>query len=79
MFYNAAVERDVADPKGYDMLFVDGMVKGSLLTRASHSCEPNAEMRVRVREGSYAVEMVSTCHIARGEEVCWDYNCQTDS
>jgi hypothetical protein len=28
--------------RGYDMLFIDGMVKGSLLSRASHSCEPNA-------------------------------------
>jgi hypothetical protein len=26
-------------------------MKGSLLSRASHSCEPNAEMRIRVRAG----------------------------
>ena len=78
-FYNAAVERERTDPRGYDMLFIDGMVKGSLLSRASHSCEPNAEMRIRVRSGSYAVEMVTNQDVAYGEEVCWDYQCQTDS
>ena len=54
-FYNAAVERDLHDPRGYDVLFIDGMVKGSVLTRASHSCQPNAEMRVRVREGKLSL------------------------
>ena len=78
-FYNAAVERDRADPRGYDVLFIDGMVKGSVLTRASHSCEPNAEMRVRVRTGKYSVEMVTTRDVKHGEEICWDYRCQTDS
>ena len=78
-FYNAAVERDLHDPRGYDVLFIDGMVKGSVLTRASHSCQPNAEMRVRVREGKYSVEMVTTREVRTGEEICWDYRCQTDS
>jgi len=78
-FYNAAVERELRDPRGYDVLFIDGMVKGSVLTRASHSCEPNAEMRVRVREGKYSVEMVTTREVRTGEEICWDYRCQTDS
>ena len=57
VFYNAVVEREPTDPRGYDALFIDGMVKGSILTRASHSCDPNAAMRVRVRDGKYAVEM----------------------
>ena len=46
VFYNAVVEREPTDPRGYDALFIDGMVKGSILTRASHSCDPNAAMRV---------------------------------
>ena len=79
IFYNAAVERDGSDPRGYDVLFIDGAVKGSLLSRASHSCEPNAEMRIRVRAGAYAVEMVTTQKVSYGEEVCWDYQCKTDS
>ena len=78
-FYNAAVERDLHDPRGYDVLFIDGMVKGSVLTRSSHSCQPNAEMRVRIREGKYSVEMVTTREVRTGEEICWDYRCQTDS
>ena len=78
-FYNAAVERDLHDPRGYDVLFIDGAVKGSVLTRASHSCQPNAEMRVRIREGKYSVEMVTTREVRTGEEICWDYRCQTDS
>ena len=62
VFYNAIVERGVGDPRGYDALFIDGAVKGSLLTRASHSCDPNARMRVRVRNGAYAVAFPITTH-----------------
>ena len=79
VFYNAAVERDGDDPRGYDCLFIDGAVKGSILTRASHSCAPNAAMRVRVRDGSYAVEMASVARVEIGDEICWDYRCRTDS
>jgi hypothetical protein len=79
VFYNAIVERGVGDPRGYDALFIDGAVKGSLLTRASHSCDPNARMRVRVRNGAYAVEMVTTANVEVGDEICWDYACRTDS
>ena len=78
-FYDAVVERRREDPRGYDAMFVDGHVKGSVLTRASHSCEPNAAMRVRVREGSYALEMIAVKPVAIGEEICWDYKCSTDS
>ena len=79
VFYNAAVERDGDDPRGYDCLFIDGAVKGSILTRASHSCAPNAAMRVRVRDGAYAVEMASVERVRVGDEICWDYRCRTDS
>jgi hypothetical protein len=79
VFYNAAVERDGDDPRGYDCLFIDGQMKGSILTRASHSCAPNAAMRVRVRDGSYAVEMASIERVEVGDEICWDYRCRTDS
>ena len=79
VFYNAAVERDGDDPRGYDCLFIDGAVRGSILTRASHSCAPNAAMRVRVRDGSYAVEMASIERVNVGDEICWDYRCRTDS
>ena len=78
-FYDAVVERRREDPRGYDAMFVDGHVKGSVLTRASHSCEPNAAMRVRVREGSYALEMIAVKPVAIGDEICWDYKCSTDS
>jgi hypothetical protein len=79
VFYNAVVEREPTDPRGYDALFIDGMVKGSILTRASHSCDPNAAMRVRVRDGKYAVEMWTVRAVAESEEICWDYQCRTDS
>ena len=79
VFYNAVVERSTDDPRGYDALFIDGMVKGSILTRASHSCAPNAQMRIRVRDGSYAVEMVTVRDVNVGDEICWDYRCATDS
>ena len=79
VFYNAAVERDGDDPRGYDVLFIDGALKGSILTRASHSCAPNAAMRVRVRDGAYAVEMASVERVRVGDEICWDYRCRTDS
>ena len=75
-FYNAAVER-AHDPRGYDVLFIDGMVKGSVLTRASHSCQPNADASQGSR-GKYSVEMVTTREVRTGEEICWDYRCQTD-
>ena len=51
----------------------------SILTRASHSGAPNAAMRVRVRDGAYAVEMASVERVRVGDEICWDYRCRTDS
>ena len=36
-------------------------------------------MRVRVRDGSYAVEMASVARVEIGDEICWDYRCPTDS
>ena len=78
VFYNAVVEREPTDPRGYDALFIDGMVKGSILTRASHSCDPNAAMRVRVRD-EIRVEMWTVRAVTESEEICWDYQCRTDS
>lgn len=40
-FYNIMLEIHKNDPKGYDILFVEPILKGNYSSRFSHSCDPN--------------------------------------
>ena len=40
-FYNMMLERHKDDERGYDVLFVDPIKRGTYGSRFSHSCDPN--------------------------------------
>lgn len=40
-FYNIVLERPMASPGGYDVLYVEPIFKGNFGSRLSHSCQPN--------------------------------------
>lgn len=78
-FYNIQLEIHKNDPKGYDILFVDPMMKGNYASRFSHSCSPNCGTVTTVASGSYVIGMFALKDIQFGEELTWDYSAVTES
>ena len=49
-FYNFFYERHFDDPNGYDILTVDPILYGNYASRLSHSCNPNCETVIKVKQ-----------------------------
>lgn len=80
-FYNITYERHFDDPDGYDILTVDPIVYGNFSSRLSHSCNPNCQTMIKVKQTSsdYSIGMFSTKDIRYGEELCFNYCSVTES
>mmetsp|Transcript_26094 Transcript_26094/g.85738 ORF Transcript_26094/g.85738 Transcript_26094/m.85738 type:complete len:1200 (+) Transcript_26094:70-3669(+) len=78
-FYNICLECPKQDEHGYDTLFVEAAYKTTIASRLSHSCTPNCQTVVVVKNGKLCIWMVTTKRVEYGEEMCWDYACVTES
>ena len=78
-FYNIMLERHKNDPEGYDILFVDPILKGNFSSRLSHSCQPNCSTITTIVKGKYVIAMYATKDIKYGEELTFDYCSVTES
>jgi hypothetical protein len=78
-FYNIMLERHMDDPGGYDVIFVDPILKGSFGSRLSHSCNPNCATVVTVSNQKYFVAMYAIADINYGDELTFDYCSVTES
>eukprot|EP01134_Creolimax_fragrantissima_P005212 CFRG5212T1 len=78
-FYNIMLERHRDDGKGYDVLFVDPINKGTYGSRLSHSCDPNCATHVMAVNGKFVIAVYTLKPIKYGEELCFDYNSVTES
>lgn len=78
-FYNMALERPQADPRGYGLLFVDASRKAGHGSSLSHSCDPTCEVRVAARHGKLCLAMTTLREVELGEELTFDYNAVTES
>ena len=68
------------DPKGYDALFVDPVVKGNYSSYLSHSCSPNCGTVTTVNnKKEYEIGMYCIKDINYGEELTFDYSAVTES
>ena len=78
-FYNIQLERPRQDKNGFAMLFVEANFKGSLASRVSHACQANC-MNVNIAVNGRLTNVIFTIKpIKYGQELCWDYNCTTES
>ena len=78
-FYNIMLERHRDDEDGYDLLFVDPVLRGNFASRLCHSCDPNCATVVVAHEGRYRICVYALRDIARGEELTFDYSSVTES
>eukprot|EP01083_Nonionella_stella_P276925 941403_1 len=78
-FFNIMLERHKDDSRGFDVVFVDPIRKGNFGSRLSHSCSPNCTSVVMAVDGRYVIAVYALRAIARGEELCFDYNSVTES
>ena len=78
-FYNMALERPQADPKGYGLMIVDASRKAGHGSMLSHSCDPTCEVRVAALNGQLCLAMTTLRDIEQGEELTFDYNAVTES
>lgn len=78
-FYNIMLEKVVADPDGYDILFVDPTYKGNYSSRFSHSCIPNCGTVTMVAANKYTIGMFAQRDVEFGEELTFDYCSFTES
>ncbi|KAL4455403.1 hypothetical protein ABPG74_012555 [Tetrahymena malaccensis] len=79
-FWNIMLEIHKDDPKGYDILFVDPILKGNFSSRLSHSCEPNCGTVPTITNiGNYVIAMFAMHPIEYGEELSFDYMAVTES
>ena len=78
-FYNIMLEIHKNDPRGYDILFIDPIVKGNFSSHMSHSCDPNCGTVPTVNNAKYSVGMYAFRGVAYGEELCFDYLAVTES
>jgi SET domain-containing protein len=60
-FYNITMERPSEDPRGYDVLFVEGAMKATFASRLSHSCTPNCVNIPIIRNGRLEIHMYTWC------------------
>ena len=79
-FYNMLLERPSYDKSGYGLWYVDaGGGRASMASSLSHSCTPNCEPRMAVRNGKLTIVLVTLREIAPGEELTFDYGAVTTS
>lgn len=78
-FYNMALERPQADPRGYGLLFVDASRKAGYGSSLSHSCDPTCEVRVTALNGELCLAMTTLRELEMGEELTFDYHAVTES
>ena len=78
-FYNMALERPQADPRGYGLMIVDASRKAGHGSMLSHSCDPTCEVRVAALNGQLCLAMTTLRNIEQGEELTFDYNAVTES
>ena len=80
-FYNITYERHFNDPSGYDILTVDPILYGNFSSRLSHSCNPNCQTMIKVKQmhGKYSIGMFAIKDVAYGEELCFNYCSVTES
>lgn len=80
-FYNITYERHLDDPRGYDILMVDPILYGNHSSRLSHSCSPNCQTIIKVKQdsGLYSIGMFASKRIHYGEELCFNYCSVTES
>lgn len=80
-FYNITYERHPDDPTGYDILMVDPILYGNHSSRLSHSCSPNCQTIIKVKQDSkqYSIGMFTSKRIHYGEELCFNYCSVTES
>jgi len=77
-FYNIMLERHIDDEAGYDVLFVDPVVKGNFASRLCHSCDPNCCTVVMAVDGKFVIAVYALRDIAYGEELTFDYSSVTE-
>ncbi|GBG33499.1 Histone-lysine N-methyltransferase ATXR3 [Hondaea fermentalgiana] len=77
-FYNIMMERHEDDEQGYDVAYIDPIVRGNFASRLSHSCEPNCATVVMVVNGRYVVTVYTLREIGFGEELTFDYSSVTE-
>lgn len=77
-FYNIMMERHEDDEEGYDVAYIDPIVRGNYASRLSHSCEPNCATVVMVVDGHYVVTVYTLRDIGFGEELTFDYSSVTE-
>lgn len=80
-FYNITYERHFDDPEGYDILTVDPILYGNYSSRLSHSCNPNCQTIIKVRQVDemYSIGMFAMKDISYGEELSFNYCSTTES
>ena len=77
-FYNIMLERHLDDPDGYNLLFVDPIVRGNYASRLCHSCDPNCATVVMVVNGKFKIAVYTLRPISYGEELTFDYSSVTE-
>ncbi|EGR33923.1 SET domain protein, partial [Ichthyophthirius multifiliis] len=79
-FWNIMLEIHKDDPKGYDILFIDPIIKGNFSSRLNHSCQANCgTVPVINNEGKYVIGLYAMQQISYGEELTFDYMAVTES
>lgn len=77
-YYSIALERHADDAAGFDVLFVDPVVRGNFASRLSHCCAPNCAAVTVVRDGQFRVLLYTLRDVACGEELTFDYGASSD-
>jgi [histone H3]-lysine4 N-trimethyltransferase ATXR3 len=80
-FYNITYERHFNDPAGYDILTVDPILYGNFSSRLSHSCNPNCQTMIKVKQmhDKYSIGMFAIKDVGYGEELSFNYCSVTES
>ena len=78
-FYNIILERNKNDKDGYNILYVDPILRGGMSSRENHSCNPNCSTVTMISGGKYWICMYATSDIYKGQELTFDYNSVTES
>lgn len=76
-FYNIVLERPSNDGQGYGLWFVDASSRANFASSLSHSCTPNCEPRMAVRNGRLTIVLVTLRDVECGEELTFDYGAVT--
>ena len=66
-FYNIVLERPSNDVKGYGLWYVDASARANMSSSLSHSCTPNCEPRMAVRNGKLVIILATLRDIAPGK------------